>query len=81
MEDIIGTLLCNSFIEQPESNQIFGEKQGLFLSFQGTSNREKRTCYIMRSQRGPEKVKGEIKGKQRLCVKSQHTKDIFANLP
>ena len=30
MEDIIGILLHNSFIELPGSNQTFGEKQGLF---------------------------------------------------
>ena len=30
MEHIIGILLYNSFIELPESNQEFGEKQGHF---------------------------------------------------
>ena len=30
MEDIIGILLYNSFIEIPESNQTFEEKQGHF---------------------------------------------------
>ena len=30
MEDIIGILLYNSFIELPESNQTFGENQQLF---------------------------------------------------
>ena len=30
MEDIIGILLYNSFIEVPGSNQIFVEKQGHF---------------------------------------------------
>ena len=30
MEDIIGILLYNSVIELKESNQTFGEKQGLF---------------------------------------------------
>ena len=29
MEDIIGILLYNSFIELPESNQTFGKNQGL----------------------------------------------------
>ena len=31
MEDVIGILPCNCFIELPGSNQIFEEKQGLFL--------------------------------------------------
>ena len=31
MDDIIGILLYNSFIEVPRSNQTFKEKQGLFL--------------------------------------------------
>ena len=30
MEDIIGILLHNSFMKLSGSNQIFGEKQGLF---------------------------------------------------
>ena len=30
MEDIIGILLYNSFIEVPRSNQIFQETQGYF---------------------------------------------------
>ena len=30
MEDIIGILLYNSFIELPGSNQTFKEKQGYF---------------------------------------------------
>ena len=30
MEDIIGILLYNSFIELPGSNQTFEEKQGYF---------------------------------------------------
>ena len=30
MEDIIGILLYNSFIELPGLNQTFGEKQGHF---------------------------------------------------
>ena len=30
MEDIIGILLYNSFIELPEANQTFGENQRLF---------------------------------------------------
>ena len=31
MEDIIGILLYDSFIEIPGSHQTFGENQGLFL--------------------------------------------------
>ena len=30
MEHVVGILLYNSFIELPESNETFGEKQGLF---------------------------------------------------
>ena len=30
MEDIIGILFYDSFIELPGSNQTFGENQGLF---------------------------------------------------
>ena len=30
MEDIIGILLCNNFIELPGSNQTFEGKQGYF---------------------------------------------------
>ena len=47
MEHIIRILFYDSFIELPGSNQTFGEKQGLPRARQG---REKRTCYIMRSQ-------------------------------
>ena len=32
MEDIIGVLLYDSFIELPGSNQTFGKEQGLFDS-------------------------------------------------
>ena len=41
MEDIIGILLYNSFIELQGSNQTFGEKQGLFLQPRARQARRK----------------------------------------
>ena len=79
MDYIIDILLYNSYIELPGSNQTFSENKDS-LNSPGQSNRGKRTCYTMRSQRGLEKVLGEIKRKQRGCVKLHHTKDICAIL-
>ena len=78
MEHIIVILLYNSFIELPESNQTFEEKQEHFKLPRARQAGRKQTCYIMRSQQELEKVYGENKRKQRHCVKSHYTKDIFA---
>ena len=54
MEDIIGILLYDSFIELPGSNQTFEEKQG-HLKLPRTRQAGRKE-YAMRSQRGLEKV-------------------------
>ena len=55
MEDIIGILLYNSFIELPGSNQAFGKTKDSFNYTEHVKQGEK-TCYIMHSQRELEKV-------------------------
>ena len=55
MDDIIGALLYNGFLKLPGSNQTFEENQGLF-SLPRPRQAGRKKCYIMRSQRGLEKV-------------------------
>ena len=64
MEDIVGILLHNTFIKLPGSNQKILEKKDSFDS-PGHAKHGKKTCYILRSQQGLEKVLGKIKSKQR----------------
>ena len=53
-----------------DQTKHLGKTEDSFNSPGHVSSREIRTCYIMRSQRELEKVSGEIKRKQRHCVKS-----------
>ena len=75
MEDVVGILLYNSFIELPGSNQTFGENQGLPRARQAERKEHAMYCEASEDLR---KCKGKFKRKQRHCVKSHHTKDIFA---
>ena len=70
----------SSSIELPGSIKKILKNQGPFKFPRETPKQGKRTCNIMRSQQGLEKVKGKIYRKQRHCVKSPHIKEIFAIL-
>ena len=77
MKDIIGILLYNNFIELPESNQTFGEKQGVFkLPRARQAGRKEhakpaRTCECLRRNQ---------KKTTSLYKTASHMKDIFAIL-
>ena len=71
MEDIIGILFYESFIELPGSNQTFWEKQGHFkLSASASSKHVKQERQAGKKQHATQCIAS-------VCVILHHTKDIF----
>ena len=60
MEDIIGVLLYNSFIELPESNQTFGKSKNSFHSLGHVKEGEKNILHNAKQARTSESLNGNL---------------------